>query len=420
MLPAGPVHRKSPPELSDFQPVVGTLPVRPDVVIIGAGPSGLSVARELEHSHRIPTLVIDRAQVPAVAWRTRYDDFRLNTSGFLSHLPGQRIPLGAGRWPTKEDMVRYFDSYVRRQNITLRLGCEVNRIDRTGGAWRLDTSSGDVRARAIVLATGRYATPTIPAWPGVDHFTGELVHSGDFSNAWPFRGRDVLVVGAGNSAADIAVALADNGARKVWLAVRTPPHLVRRAMGGFPSDIFLEMFARVPARAVDPVIARLNRLLWGDLSGYGFNRPPLGLKASVEQRGRIPTLADELVDAVRAGRIEVVAAVEAVDSNRVILADGASVTPDAIIAATGFRTDLDGLVGHLGVLDQQGNPRGGFASQVADGMYALGYGIPPNGPLRAIRLHAKPLAREVAAYLEAASVTGHAAVVAHIGEKASG
>jgi hypothetical protein len=143
----------------------------------------------------------------------------------------------------------------------------------------------------------------------------------------------------------------------------------------------------------------MNRMIWGDLSIHGFQRPPLGLKATVEQRGRIPTLADELVDVVRVGRVEVVGAVEAVESDRVILADGTCVAPQVIIAATGFGTDLDGLVGHLGVLDERGNPRGGFASHVGNGMFAIGYGIPPNGPLRAIRINATPLAREVADYL---------------------
>src|SRR3954468_562893 len=114
-----------------------------DAVVIGAGPAGLAVARELEHQHGIAPLVIDRATAPAISWRTRYDNFRLNTSGFLSHLPGQRIPLTAGRWPTREDMVRYFDDYVRRQNITLELGREVNTVDRARGDWRLDTSSGE-------------------------------------------------------------------------------------------------------------------------------------------------------------------------------------------------------------------------------------------------------------------------------------
>ena len=374
-----------------------------DAVVIGAGPAGLAVARQLEHQHGIETLVIDRAPAPAISWRTRYDNFRLNTAGFLSHLPGQRIPLTAGRWPTRDDMVRYFDDYVRRQNITLELGCEVDGVDRIGGGWRLDTSSGEIRTRTIVLATGNYRTPTIPPWPGLSHFSGELVHSGSFKNAWPFRDRDVLVVGAGNSAADIAVQLANNGARRIWLAVRTPPHLVRRAIGPFPSDILLELFAWAPASAVDPIIGFSERLMWGDLSAHGFNQPPLGLKATVEQTGRIPTLADELIGAVRAGRVEVVAAVEAAEPDSVILADGSRIPPAVIIAATGFSMDLDGLVGHLGVLDERGKPRGGFASHIGDGMFAIGYGIPPNGPLRAIRLNATPLAREIAAYLSTLS-----------------
>jgi len=387
-----------PPVFSDRQS-------RPDVLVIGAGPSGLAIARELEHRHRISALVLEKAAVPAVSWRNRYDNFRLNTNGFMSHLPGQRIPLTAGRWPTKEDMVCYFDRYARLQNIAVELGCEVNRIDRAAGGWLVDTSSGSIQTSAVVLATGKYHTPAIPPWPGLNHFTGELVHSGDFRNAWPFRGRDVLVVGAGNSAADIAVQLADidaSGAGKIWLAVRTPPHLVRRAIGPIPSDVFLELFARVPARMVDPLIAQLNRVLFGDLSVYGFGRPPLGLKATVEQRGRIPTLADELVGAVRAGRVEVVAAVAAIDSGRVILGDGTAVAPEVIVAATGFSTDLDGLVGHLGVLDEHGDPPGGFASHLGDGLFAIGYGIPPNGPLRAIRLSATPLAGQVAAYLAGA------------------
>jgi putative flavoprotein involved in K+ transport len=372
----------------------------PDAVVIGAGPAGLAVARELDHQHGIKALVLDRAAAPAISWRTRYDNFRLNTTGFLSHLPGQRIPLTAGRWPTKEDMVRYFDHYVAQQNIALELGCEVHRIDRAGGVWQLDTSSGEIRTPAIVLATGNYSAPTIPAWPGLSGFNGEIVHSGDFTNAWPYRGRDVLVVGAGNSAADIAVQLVNDGAGRIWLAVRTPPHLVKRAMGPIPSDIFLELFSHVPARIVDPLIARMYRLIWGDLSAYGFERPSLGLKATVETRGRIPTLADELLDVVRAGRVQVVGAVKAVEPDRVILADGTSVAPQVVIAATGFGTDLDGMVGHLGVLDEHGNPHGGFSAHVGDGMFAIGYGIPPNGPLRAIRLHATPLAAEVALYLE--------------------
>ena len=344
------------------QECVQRSPEQPDVVVVGPGHPGLAVARELEHRHGISTLVVEKAAAPAVSWRTRYDNFRLNTNGFLSHLPGQRIPLTAGRWPTKEDMVRYFDSYVRRQNITVALGCEVAGIDRAPQGWQIETSSGDLYPSAVVLATGRYRTPVVPPWPGLSRFTGDVLHSGDFRNGWPFQGRNVLVVGAGNSAADIAVQLADNGAGKVWLAVRTPPHLVRAPSARSRPTFSSSCSHRYPHVWSTLLSRGFNRLLLGDLSSYGFHRPPLGLKATVEKRGRIPTLADELVAAVRAGRVEVVSAVTAVKPDRVMLADGSGVAPDVIIAATGFSTDLDGLVGHLGVLDEHGDPRGGFTS----------------------------------------------------------
>ncbi|MDX1886210.1 NAD(P)/FAD-dependent oxidoreductase [Mycolicibacterium sp. 120270] len=379
--------------------MTGRTCTRREAVVIGAGPAGLAVARELGHKHGVASVVVDRAAAPAISWRTRYDNFRLNTTGFLSHLPGQRIPLSAGRWPTREDMVAYFDNYVATQHIDLELGCAVDEIARTEEGWRLETSSGPIRSRAVILATGNYRTPIIPPWPGRSEFAGEVIHSADFKNASPFRHRDVLVVGAGNSAADIAVALADNGARRVWLAVRTAPHLVRRALGPLPSDILLELFAWAPATAIDPIIGLSERLMWGDLSAYGFHRPPAGLKATVERTGRIPTLADELIRAVRTGRVEVVPAVEALGAQQVILADGGELSPQVIIAATGFSTDLDGLVGRLGVLDAGGKPPGGFASHLGDGLFAIGYGIPPNGPLRAIRRAATPLARAVADHL---------------------
>jgi putative flavoprotein involved in K+ transport len=139
--------------------------------------------------------------------------------------------------------------------------------------------------------------------------------------------------------------------------------------------------------------------MWGDLSAYGFNRPPAGLKATVERTGRIPTLADELIDAVRAGRVEVVPSVAAFESNRVILSDGSAIPAAAVIAATGFSMDLDGMIGSLGILDDKGRLAGGFASDVGNGIFAIGYGIPPNGPLRAIRRASTPLARKIATYL---------------------
>src|SRR5882672_7039690 len=117
--------------------------VHRECIVLGAGPCGLAVARQLRHEQGIEALTVDRATAPAWSWRQRYDHFRLNTCGWWSHLPGQRIPLRHGRWPGRDAMVDYFDDYANRQGIELRLGWEAARIERLDGGWQLEGPGGE-------------------------------------------------------------------------------------------------------------------------------------------------------------------------------------------------------------------------------------------------------------------------------------
>jgi putative flavoprotein involved in K+ transport len=369
-----------------------------DVVIVGAGPCGLAIAQQLLRRHRIDALVVDRAAAPASSWRARYDGFRLNTCGYWSHLPGQRIPWRYGRWPTRDNMVDYFDAYVRRQQLRLQLGTEITRIDGDDGLWRLTARTETLHAAAVVIATGNYRTPWMPDWPGTETFSGQLVHSADYRHAWPFQGRDVLVVGAGNSAADIAVQLSDNVARKVQMSIRTPPHLVARSSAGIPPDALAIMFSRAPLPFVDTAASWLRRITFGDLSGVGLAAPATGIYSTVLETGRIPTLAEQLVSRVRAGAIEIVPAVASFDGDDIQLVNGDRVTADAVIAATGFRGNLQPMVGHLGVLDAKGHPLTNGAESALPGLWFAGYAEPFTGPLRSFRLQAAPIAGALSQY----------------------
>lgn len=369
------------------------------VVIVGAGPSGLAIARQLRHECEVEALVVDRADAPASSWRNRYDGFRLNTCGWWSHLPGQRIPLHYGRWPTRDHMVDYFDDYVRRQKIRLSLGVNVIRVDRELGGWRLVTGDGSISASAVVIATGNYHTPTLPNWPGIETFTGEVLHSEHYRNAEPFAGRDVLVAGAGNSAADIALQLVDGAARRVRMAVRTPPHLVPRSAAGIPVDTFSAAFERLPVPVLDQAAALMRKLWFGDLRRKGLPAPQRGIYSALLTDEQIPTIGDKLVSHVKAGRIEIVAAVSSFDGDRVVLADGSSLTPDALIAATGYRRGLEPLVGHHDVLDDEGAPKVNGLPPAAPGLWFAGYDEPLIGPLRSFRRQSTPIARDIAQYL---------------------
>ena len=152
-------------------------------------------------------------------------------------MPGLGIPKRYGRWVARDDFVAYLEEYARRFGIEPRLGVRVDRIDRADGGWSLTTSSGDLEARRVAVATGYSNVPRPPDWPGVDGFRGELLHSVEYRNPEPFRGRDVLVVGTGNSGAEIAVDLVDGGAARVRLSVRTPPNIVRRDRFGIPAQV---------------------------------------------------------------------------------------------------------------------------------------------------------------------------------------
>ncbi|WP_422743695.1 flavin-containing monooxygenase [Mycobacterium sp. WMMD1722] len=370
-----------------------------DVIVIGAGPCGLAIARQLAHERGIDALVVDGADAPASAWRLRPDGFRLNTCGFWSHLPGQRIPRRHGRWPGRDAMVAYFDDYVRRQGVRLRLGVTVVRLDGHDDRWLVTTEDGHAHARAVIVATGNYHTPALPPWPGMDGFTREIVHSADYRNPWPYAGRDVLVVGSGNSATDIAVQLSDGVAARVRLSVRTPPHLVPRATAGLPIDAAGPAFGRLPLAVLDRAHAVLQRSWFGDLGVHGLPAPDTGLYSALRRDGHVPTIGDELVTRIKDGRIGIVRAVESFDAGDIVLEDESRITADAVIAATGYHHGLEPLVGHLGLLGEDGHPAVNAAPSAAPGLWFAGYDEPLIGPLRSFRRRAGPIAAEVARHL---------------------
>ena len=366
-------------------------------VVIGAGPAGLGVAACLTRSG-VDTVIVEKANAIAPSWRARYDGFRLNTSSWFSYLPGTRLPRSAGRWPSREALVGYYDSYARDHDLELRLGHAVERVERVENKWVLSTRRGTLQAMSVVIATGKYNIATIPDWPGRAEFRGRLLHSSEYINSAPFEARRVLVVGAGASAFEIATQLADGGAADVWLAIRTAPHIIHRDIGPLPSDLFAVLGRRLPVPLVDAAGRLIRRLSLGDLSGYGLPSPPDGIYSRVRRTGMIPTVDGPYLDAVKSGSVAVVAAVERLDGNRVQLAGGATVPAEVVIAATGYQRGLEPLVGHLGVLDREGRPvvHGARTAPDAPGVRFIGFTGPLSGNLRELRLDARRIARAVA------------------------
>ncbi|MEV7977165.1 NAD(P)/FAD-dependent oxidoreductase [Streptomyces sp. NPDC086519] len=369
------------------------------VYVIGAGPGGLAAAYALR-ARGIRAVVLEKSDDVGASWRRHYDRLHLHTTRRLSALPGLPMPRRFGRWVSRDDVVRYLEKYAEHHELEIVTGVEVSRVERSadGDGWLLRASGGrELTGSAVVVATGFNHTPRIPDWPGRDGFGGEFLHAGAYRNAEPFAGRDVLVVGIGNTGAEIAVDLTEGGASRVRLAVRTVPHIVRRSTAGWAAQYNSILVRRLPTALVDRLARTMAKVSVPDLTAHGLPRPDSGLYSRVKQ-GSIPVLDVGLIDAVRQGKVEIVATVEGFEDGKVLLADGTRVSPDAVIAATGYVRALEGLVGHLDVLDDRGRPvvHGPRTPKHAPGLYFTGYTNPISGNLREMAIDAEKIAKAVA------------------------
>jgi putative flavoprotein involved in K+ transport len=367
-------------------------------IVIGAGAAGLSAAAMLAE-RGVPTVVLERDSI-ASSWRRRYDRLHLHTWRHFSNLPGYRFGPKRGPWVARDGVVEYLEGYARHHDVDVRTGVEVRTIERTGdGGWRVVTGHETLEAPAVIVATGYEHTPVLPPWPGRDSFEGELVHGSDYRNAEPYAGRDVLVVGTGNTGAEIVVDLDEGRAGALMLAVRTPPHIMHRAANGIPAQLGGMLVSRLPAALADPLSNAMQKATVGDLTRYGMPRPERGLVSDFIARDRAPILDVGLIDLLKNGRVEVVPAVEGFDGPDVLLRGGRSVRPDAVIACTGYLKGLEPLVGHIGVLDETGSPeyRGGEENPSAPGLHFIGFINPLSGRLWSIRSESRRIADAVAA-----------------------
>jgi putative flavoprotein involved in K+ transport len=360
-------------------------------VVIGAGPAGLATAAQLRRLG-MPVLVLERADAVGSSWRGRYDRLRLNSSRPFSKLPGTRYPRGTRMFPSRDEVVDYLERYARDHELEIRFRTHVERIERNGTGWIVHTSTGQIAAGDVVVAAGFEHTFHVPKWPGRDTFEGRLIHSAEYRNADEFRGADVLVVGPGSSGMEIAYDLAENGAGRVRLAVRTPPNIIlREALG----PLFGRLVVKLPTERADRLMSFIRRKKIGDLTPFGLPEPEEGVVSRLKRLRVAPAIIDrEVLDAIKHGRIEIVGAVESLDERGVDLAGGSRIEPDAVIAATGYRTGLEPLVGELGVLDEHGAPLTTVA-EAAPGLRFVGY-IPRPAQIGLMGAEAKEAAHGIA------------------------
>ena len=366
------------------------------MTVIGAGPAGIAAAAMLKR-RGAPAVILEQGSEVGVSWRGHYDRLHLHTARRLSGLPGLSFPRRLGRWVPRDGVIAYLEGYAEHNRLDIRFETRVERIERLDGRWLLRTSRGEREAGRVVVATGYNRNPLLPDWKGRERYGGELLHSASYRNPSPYEGAEVLVVGAGNSGAEIAVDLVERGASRVLLSVRTPPQIFPRQALGVPAQAIGICIRHLPAGIGDTLTAGLQRAFVGDLSRHGMPKPDRRPFSDFLERHAIPILDVGLIELLNNGEVEVVAAVEAFEESAVVLADGTRVAPQAVIAATGYRQALEPLVGHLGILTADGQPavHGAATHPAAPGLHFIGFTNPISGNLREVGIDARRIARAI-------------------------
>jgi len=263
-----------------------------------------------------------------------YENTRSISSARLTAFEDFPFPLGASIYPDREEMLDYLDRYARAFALDahIRLGVQVHSVTAdTGGGWRVKTSqlAGDHRFDFVCVCNGHHSEPRMPDLPG--EFSGRLVHSHDVRSTRPFAEDRVLVLGCGNSGADLAVDLARRSAA-VTVSMRRGYHIVPRYLGGLASDQVYDWFRSwMPQRLLRPLASLLLRAVQWRPRGAALPRPDHALFQSH------PLVNSDLARFVRKGRIAVRGAVTAVEGNRISFADGRSGEFDTILACTGYK-----------------------------------------------------------------------------------
>lgn len=367
-------------------------------MVIGAGPAGLAAAGALRH-YGVPHVVLERSDHVGASWHNHYDRLHLHTVRWLSHLPGYKLPRRYGSWVARDDLIEYFGDYVQAHNLDVRLGVEVQKLERRNGSWLVRTDGEDFEADRVVVATGYNKHPYLPDWPGLDAYTGDLIHSAYYKSPKPYAGKHVLVVGTGNSGAEICVDLVEGGASRVRLSVRTPPTILQRDVNGFPGQALGVFMRHLPVPVMDRVWPAVQKSAIGSLAEHGLPDPLPGAYSKFMRDDVVPILDVGLVPLLKEGKVEIVAAVSGFEGANVILADGKKIRPNAIIAGTGFRRGLEPLVGDFGIVEPvKGRPivHGAKEHPDAPGVHFIGYTNPISGMLREIAIDARRIARHIA------------------------
>ncbi|TVU26472.1 hypothetical protein EJB05_29020, partial [Eragrostis curvula] len=376
------------------------------VLIVGAGPAGLAVAACLAQLS-IPYVIVEREECSASLWRNRaYNRLKLHLAKEFCELPHMSYPADAPTYIPKDQFVKYIDGYIEHFNIRpkYRTSIESCKYDEGTKCWismahNMDTSTSvKYTSSFLVVASGENSAEIIPIIPGLDGFPGELTHSSRYKSGATYSGKNVLVVGCGNSGMEIAYDLACHGAN-TSIVVRSPVHIMTKEL----IRLGMTLVQYLPVNMVDTLLVTMSNFVFGDLSRHGIPKPKIGPLQLKSETGRSAVIVVGTVRLIKKGIIKVVGSISRIKGNIVEFEDREDFSFDAIVFATGYRSTANiWLKNGESMLNDDGLPKKKFPNhwKGANGLYCAG--LAKRG-LAGIAMDAKNIANDIVATIESIS-----------------
>ena len=365
-------------------------------LIIGAGPAGLATAGRMRKAGLDFTLIEQTDQI-ASSWHNHYDGLHLHTVNQLSHLPHLPFPEGYPLYVSKEDLISYYQQYAKTFDIHPVLSQKVTRLAQTDDAWKVDTEAGtSYAAQNVIVATGINRIPKLPTWEGQDQFEGQIIHAKSYKNAEPYKGRKVLIVGMGNTGAEIALHFARQG-DKPHVSLRGPVHFLPRDINGRPTQLTALMLAKIPFGLGDSLGSFIRKIVVGDLSKYGISTPKLSPTKQLKVTGRTPVVDIGTLEQIKKRNITILPDIERFGVREVQFTNGETKPFDLVILATGYYAQIDDFMDDAAdFVNKDGLPSQAVFDSTHKGLYFVGFNnYVPGGALGVINSESEEVVNHI-------------------------
>lgn len=363
-------------------------------LIIGAGPAGLATAGRLRKAG-LDFIILEQSNQIAHRWQNHYERLHLHTVKKYSDLPFIPFPKKYPNYVPREKLVEYYENYAKEMEIKPLFNEEVNSVRKNGDKWISTTKKGSIyQSENVVICTGFNRIPFRPQFENEEAYTGNIIHSRDYRTGKKFKGQKVLVIGMGNTGAELALDLHEQGAT-AFLSVRGKVNIVPRDFNGRSIQETKALLDFLPDFISDRLGNLAQKIAIGNLEKHGIKTPKIAPAKQLRELGKTPVLDLGTVAEIKNGNIKVLPDVKHFTKNGIVFKNNEQYDFSVVILATGYRAKVEiFLEDTTGIFNEFQLPK---QPVFEGGLYFVGFDAYSSGLLDSIKKNSEKVVNTIIA-----------------------